>query len=482
MSGNFKLTHLGSQTGAEATAVRAERNVSAYAKFLAAHTFEREKGFAARPFVDKKSYLTAYNFAELLGDDFDRTFTIFKSSGSSGQAFYWPQLKDAHRSSSDSLRRLLEGSFAIHQRRTLAIVGLALGSWIGGEHFSWVLKSMAVESPYPFSVFSPGSCHDEIIEMARRASPFVDQIILFVCPSAIAHLILRAEQTQRPLPLAKMRYIVIGEPFPESVRLSLQRKSGVAGAEPVLLSVYGSADTGALGFESPASIALRQILNENRQLATDLGASGPVPHFFHCCAPDAFIESVNGELCITRWQGIPLVRYNLHDSVLLYAWPALRQRLLAESCDPILKSVIEAAPELPDLIAIPGRSDNCLILCGSNISETMLDAAVRSEELSAWLTGMYKARVILDDERQYLELALEFKSGAAANRENIDAVYRALVQTLGREQPEFLDDWRNVYCKWDDDPPRRILRLHCVAWPELSRGTEKEIKQRGIRT
>jgi len=46
-----------------------------------------------------------------------------------------------------------------------------------------VLKSMAVRLPYPFAVFSPGNKHDEIIAMIESATPFVDQIILFVCPS-----------------------------------------------------------------------------------------------------------------------------------------------------------------------------------------------------------------------------------------------------------------------------------------------------------
>jgi hypothetical protein len=32
------------------------------------------------------------------------------------------------------------------------------------------------------------------------------------------------------------------------------------------------------------------------------------------------VETVAGELCVTKWQGIPLVRYNLHDSARLYDW------------------------------------------------------------------------------------------------------------------------------------------------------------------
>jgi phenylacetate-CoA ligase len=257
----FELTSLGSVETAQNIAARAERVVPAYQHFLALHKCKTSGSFHMRPVVDKHSYLLAFPFEQLVGDDFEQTFTIFKSSGSSGHSFYWPQLKSAHRSSAEFLRNYLEQAFEVQHKKTLAIVGLALGSWIGGEHFSWVLKSMAVNTQYPFSVFSPGSCHDEIIEMSRRASKYADQILLVVCPSAIGHILLRAEQSGRPLPLEKMRYMVLGEAFSENLRSSLQTRAGLPETANVMFSVYGSADTGALGVESPASVALRKLLS-----------------------------------------------------------------------------------------------------------------------------------------------------------------------------------------------------------------------------
>jgi len=483
---NVQRTSLGSLETAERIAHRAEEHVSAYRDFLSKQNWNSNV-FTARPFMDKKTYLTAFPFDALLGDDFDQTFTIFKSSGSSGQGFYWPQLKQGHRSSIDLVRYYLEQTFAIHKKKTLAVVGLALGSWIGGEHFSWLLKSVALNVSYPFSVFSPGSCHDEIIEMTRRASRHVDQILLVSCPSAIGHLQLRAEQSQRPLPLEKMRYLVLGEPFPESLRISVQRQAGITATESVLYSVYGSADTGSLGAESPPSVALRRLFASNRELADRCGLpAGSAPHFFHCTAPDAYLETVDGELLVTRWQGVPLVRYNLHDAAQLFDWRALRAEILAtpaaDAEEAGYRAVLELAGEsMPDLIAIAGRSDACLILCGTNLSETMLDAAVRSEALAPLLTGMYKARLAMENGRQRLEFDLELRTNVPAGRATEDTLYENLVRALGHEQPEFADDWKNVYSLWDDEPEKRILKLNCVAWPALSQRLEKEIKQRGTR-
>jgi len=174
------------------TARRAARTVPAYGRWLAAQGIQAVRSLHELPAMDKQNYLGGFAYSELLADDYARTFTIFKSSGSSGRSFYWPQLKDSDHASTPMLRQYLESAFHIHERRTMAIVGLALGSWIGGEHISWALKSVAVETPYPFSVFSPGSVHEEILTMIRNAEPFVDQFLLYLCPSAIARLHLKA--------------------------------------------------------------------------------------------------------------------------------------------------------------------------------------------------------------------------------------------------------------------------------------------------
>ena len=344
---------------------------------------------------------------------------------------------------------------------------------------------MAVRVPYPFAVFAPGNKHDEIIGMIQSAASFVDQFILFVCPSAIGHLLLRARQTGRPLPLAKLRYIVIGEPFPESLRTTLQWEAGLSDLESPLFSIYGSADTNVLGFESPVSVALRKLCSQNAALQKSLGFQEGTPLFFHLADPQAYLETVKGELCVTKWQGIPLLRYNLHDRVELLRWQECRRAVSGSAAlrpedEQLARLVAAGDEELPDLIAVMGRADRCLILCGTNLTEFMLDEAVRCSELQELLTGLYRAAVVFEGGRQSLELIVEFRDGVAVNRDALNRTYHGLVAALGRVQTEFREDWQNIYRQWDDDPSQRILRLRGVSWPELSRQTETGIKQRGI--
>ncbi len=320
---------LGTKENAERIFRRAVQEVPGYQNFLSGNQASMETVFDHLPTTDKSGYMKAFPLEQLVGSDFEQTFHIFSSSGSSGHAFYWPQLRSSHMASAARLRHLLESAFRVHERKTLTIVGLALGSWIGGDHFSWLLKSAAIDLPYPFAVFAPGNKHDEIIAMLRSASRFVDQFILACCPSAIGHLILRAEQAGTPLPLEKMRYLVIGESFPEMLRSSLETRSAVPEGEALMLSIYGSADTGVLGFESPASIALRKLAQADPAIAAELGIGPVIPHFFHQADPDVYLETIDGELCVTKWQGIPLLRYNLHDSAVLYDWPGIAVRFPA---------------------------------------------------------------------------------------------------------------------------------------------------------
>jgi phenylacetate-CoA ligase len=118
-----------------------------------------------------------------------------------------------------------------------------------------------------------------------------------------------------------------------------------------------------------------------------------------------------------------------------------------------------------------------LILCGTNLTEGMLDETVKSTDLAEVLTGVYRARIVYEDGRQRLALTLEFRAAPIASG-MLDDVYEKLVAGLGKVQPEFQEDWQNVYRAWDEDRQHRILKIEPVQWPGLSDAVA--IKQRGI--
>lgn len=485
MTRAFVKNFLGSKQVAEEIAHRTYKLVPAYKRFLDEQGKDFSGAFDQLPLSDKKSYALAYPYQELLAESVQESFAIFRSSGSSGNSFYWPQLKSDYLTSHTTGRRFLENTFAIHEQKTLAIQGLALGGWIGGESTSLNLKNAARNAPYPFWVYSPGNNLDEIIQIIFQWESIVDQIILFIVPSAINHLHLKASQLGRSLPLKKLRYLVGGEPFTENIRISLQQNAGVEETSPFMLSSYASGDTGSIGTESLATVAIRTLLYRNNALATSLGIESPIPHFFHLAANNTFLEIVDNYFCVTRWQGIPLVRYVLYDQVALYSWKELKQAILTSDIldsqdDPWVTILSNASDELPDLIAVTGRADSCLIISGANLMEYMLDAAVKSEELKNLLTGIYRAQIFYESDRQYLKFDLELQVGIEIDTTKDNLIYHSLLRTLGQLEPSFLGIWKNVYSAWDNDPEKRVIRLNFLPWPSLSQSTEKAIKQRGI--
>ena len=77
---NVTLQTLGSLNNAQAIAGRVERAVPAYRQFIGQREWTPGNPFPARPVMDKTSYLLVFPFDQLVGEDFEQTFTIFKSS------------------------------------------------------------------------------------------------------------------------------------------------------------------------------------------------------------------------------------------------------------------------------------------------------------------------------------------------------------------------------------------------------------------
>ena len=94
-SERFILSSLGWQRLAERIARRAERRVPAYREFVAQG--EKPHAFTDRPLTSKDLYILRYPTAQLLADNHHEVFAIFRSSGASGKAVYWPCLRSRDR-------------------------------------------------------------------------------------------------------------------------------------------------------------------------------------------------------------------------------------------------------------------------------------------------------------------------------------------------------------------------------------------------
>ena len=159
---------LGWKETAWEVAERSKLEVPAFRALLQERGLSSETPFLDLPITDKQNYLIPSRQQDLQSEGSQDIFTYFRSAGSTGSPLYWPQLKDDYRWATRQMRTFLERSFAIHNRKTLAIMAMALGSWVGGDYYSWTLKNVAMDAPYLFTVMSPGDRHEEVIECLNR--------------------------------------------------------------------------------------------------------------------------------------------------------------------------------------------------------------------------------------------------------------------------------------------------------------------------
>lgn len=107
MNHTFVKNSLGSKQLASEVAQRAQTSVRAYKQFLENLGFKIGDTFEHLPQSDKESYALAHSWKDLLADDYEECFSIVRSFGSSGQTFYWPQMKSSSRSSPNALKIFL---------------------------------------------------------------------------------------------------------------------------------------------------------------------------------------------------------------------------------------------------------------------------------------------------------------------------------------------------------------------------------------
>src|SRR5262249_21409371 len=142
-----------------------------------------------------------------------------------GGGFFWPRLRSEDAKAEPHIHSTLIQAFQLDKNKTLAIVALSLGSWAGGEQFAFTFNTLALTSQLPLVVFSPGNQHGEIIEIIEKCHYGFDQIVIALCPSAIFYLEQLAQERKMALPLHKISFFAAGEPFPENLRIDLQRKA-----------------------------------------------------------------------------------------------------------------------------------------------------------------------------------------------------------------------------------------------------------------
>src|SRR5690242_18166789 len=246
------------------------RDVPAYRTLLAEQNIDPASvksaaDFARLPLLDKKNYNRRFTLDELvLGGKLTRCDFFAVSSGSTGEPTFWPRAQEDEFPVAVRFEQVLRDAFHAQEKRTLAVICFALGTWVGGMFTSACMRHLSAKG-YPLVTATPGNKIDEILRVVQRLGPQFEQTVLLGYPPFLKEVVDAGRSQGLDWSPFNVKLVMAGEVFSETWRDLVAERLGVGlnqGGDPLRFgaSIYGTADAGVLGQETPVSIAIRRFL------------------------------------------------------------------------------------------------------------------------------------------------------------------------------------------------------------------------------
>ncbi|MFO1055843.1 MAG: hypothetical protein U1E53_02620 [Dongiaceae bacterium] len=424
---------------------RTVAEVPAYRELVADHgidpaTIRDASDFARLPLVTKANYVNRYPLAaRCRGGRLESCDMVAVSSGSTGTPTFWPRFLSDELAIAARFEQVFHDSFAAEGRRTLAVVCFALGSWVGGLFTLSCCRWLAAKG-YPITCVAPGNNKAEIWRVVRALAPQFEQTVLLGYPPFLKDVIDggRAEGIDwRPL---SVKLVMAGEVFSEEWRALVGERLG--GSDPLYgsASLYGTADAGVLGNETPLSIAIRRFLSTRPEAARALFGESRLPTLVQYDPRVRYFETVDGTLLFSGDNGVPLVRYHIADRGGIVGHDAMLRFLAEHGFDP--RAALAAhgwrgARPLP-FVYVFGRADFTVSFFGANIFPENVTVGLEGPGIAPFVTGKFVLQAIEGLEAEpHLAIAVELAPGAAGGTEREAAAAEAILAALLRLNSEF---------------------------------------------
>jgi phenylacetate-CoA ligase len=427
----------------------AAANVPAYRDFLRANDIDpgsvRDMAdFVRLPMLTKDNYQLRYPLPQLCRDGrLDACDMVAVSSGSSGAPTVWPRSVLDERPVTARFEQVFRDSFRAGGRRTLAVVCFALGSWVGGMYTAACCRHLAAKG-YPITVVTPGNNIDEILRVLPQLGPHFDQVVLLGYPPFIKNVIDTGLSRGVDWHRYQMKIVLAGEVFSEQWRDLVGQRAGMS--QPLLdsASLYGTADAGVLGNETPLSIAVRRFLDREPAAARELFGQDRLPTLVQYDPATRYFETHDGTLLFTADGTVPLVRYHIADEGGLVGYDEMLAFCAGHGFDPLAEvaRVSEHASEQDPLrqpfAYVFGRSLFTVSFFGANVYPENVTVGLEQPPVSEWVTGKFVLEVIEDADRdRHLSVTVELAPGVIAESGHKETVAQSIRAALLRLNSEF---------------------------------------------
>lgn len=425
------------------------QSVPAYQAFLkeqdinpaSVQTFE---DFQTLPLLNKENYLRGYTLSELCRNGKLETCDMIAiSSGSTGKPTFWPRFIVDELQIATRFEQIFHDSFSADTRRTLAVICFTLGTWVGGMYTTNCCRYLASKG-YPITVITPGNNKEEIFRGVQELATAFDQVVLLGYSPFIKDVIDSGIARGIDWQQHHIKIVLAGEVVSEEWRSLVGERVGSTNFCYDSASLYGTADAGVLGNETPLSICIRRFLANNPDAARALFGESRLPTLVQYDPLSRFFEVHEGTLLFSGDNGIPLVRYHISDNGGIVPYAEMLEFLAEWGFDPVAAlheqsahTTVRGIHALP-FVYVFGRSHFTVSYFGANIYPENVTVGLEQSTIKEWVTGKFVLQVKEDaDKNRFLSIVVELAPGVEASEEKQQAIASSILSQLLRLNSEF---------------------------------------------
>ncbi|MBI2643995.1 MAG: phenylacetate--CoA ligase family protein [Candidatus Wildermuthbacteria bacterium] len=426
---------------------RAANQVPAYKDFLSKHGINPKKiknwqDFQLVPPTSKADYLRQYPIEKLhWNGSIAKPMVLTATSGSTGEPFYFSRNNDLDWQYSILLELYLQNS-SYGKKPTLVLICFGMGVWIGGL-ITYKAFELAGQRGYPISILTPGINKGEIFKALKKIAPNFAQTILVGYPPFIKDIIDESAEEGVDLHRLRIRLLFAAESFTEHFRDYLIQKTGIKNLYLDTLNIYGSADIGAMAFETPIAILARRIAMQDQSLFLALFSQSIKTPTLAQYNPlfITFETTSEKDILLTGNNTLPLIRYAIGDhggTMLFHEVESIFKKagvdLLKEGANILGKDNIYKLP----FVYVYERKDLSTTLYGLQIYPETIRAALLENPISKFVTGKFTMLTKYSKgQNQYLEINIELCKDYKITSKEKNLVLKKILSHLLEKNSEF---------------------------------------------
>jgi phenylacetate-CoA ligase len=421
---------------------RTVREVPAYRDFLAEQRFDpvsvkTHEDFVRLPLLTKDNYIRAYPLpARCKGGTTRGCEMIAMSSGSTGKPLAWPRSVEHELEVSTRFEQVLVHGFGADRLSTLVVICFAMGSWVGGMYTTQCCRYLA-QKGYPLTLVTPGNNPVEILRIIEELGQHFDQLVLAGYPPFLKEVVDRGLTQGLDWKRYTVKMILAGEVFSEEWRSLVCQRLGARDPAFATASLYGTADAGVLGNETPLSISIRRFFGSRPEAARTLFGESRLPTLVQYDPCSRYFETFQNTLVVSGDGGVPLLRYHIADKGGIFGYDQLLQRVKDLGGDPISELHGQGAAPLP-FVYLFGRADFTVSYFGANVYPENVSVGLEQPEIRDRVSGKFVLHVVENVQRdKELHVIVETSPGIAPTESLAEAIGASIQRHLLRLNSEF---------------------------------------------